>query len=171
MAAYRFDHAPAQFQLDILLVQLEQADEVVAKITDHLDTLAASHPGVALLSTIPGVGARTAEAVLAYIDDPNRFARINRIGAYFGLVPSQDASAGTNRLGHITRQGPATVRKLLVEAAWQIIRKCPRMREYFDRVTNGKPERRKIAAVATAHKLTRCMLSMLRTGETWRSAA
>ena len=169
MAAFQFDNDPAQFQLEILLMQLDQANDVVATVTDRLDR-SQHHPGIALLSTIPGVGVRIAEAVLAYIDDPKRFARINRIGAYFGLVPSQDASAGVNRLGHITRQGPATVRKLLVEAAWQVIRKCSAMRDYFDRVVNGKPERNKIAVVATAHKLLRCMLAMLRSGETWRWA-
>ncbi|MCE9592412.1 MAG: hypothetical protein K8S99_18050 [Planctomycetes bacterium] len=33
------------------------------------------------------------------------------------MVPCQDNSGQVNRLGHITRQNPATVRKLLVEAA------------------------------------------------------
>jgi hypothetical protein len=47
------------------------------------------------------------------------FGRNKQVGAYFGLVPCQDASADVNRLGRITRQGPATVRRLLVEAAWQ----------------------------------------------------
>jgi transposase len=167
---FGFDNAHAQFQLQILLTQLEQTDRVVAVVTERLDALARSHPGIALLTTIPGVGARIAEAVLAYIDDPKRFARMNRIGAYFGLVPSQDSSASVNRLGHITRQGPSIVRTFLVEAAWQAIRACPQMREYFDRVVNGQPERKKIAIVATAHKLLRCMLAMLRSGETWRWA-
>ena len=35
----------------------------------------------------------------------------------------------------------------------------------------GKPERRKIALVATAHYLLRCMFGMLRTGEVWRQVA
>ena len=167
---FQFDNDHAQFQLQILLTQLEQTDRVVAVVTERLDALAEQHPGIALLTTIPGVGVRIAEAVLAYIDDPKRFARMNRIGVYFGLVPSQDASASVNRLGHITRQGPSIVRTLLVEAAWQAIRACPPMREYFDRVVNGKPERKKIAIVATAHKLLRCILAMLRSGETWRWA-
>jgi transposase len=42
---------------------------------------------------------RTAETVMAYLDEPSRFDRSSQVGAYFGLVPSQDASAGTNRLG------------------------------------------------------------------------
>ena len=154
---------------DLLLDELAHAESVLAKVTAELDAIAARHAGVKLLQTIPGVGPRTAEAFVAYVDDPHRFARISRVGAYFGLVPSQDSSAGVNRLGHITKQGPATARKLLVEAAWQVIRKDATMRAFFDRVTSGKPDRRKIALIAVAHKLCRCMLAMLRSGETWRA--
>jgi transposase len=154
---------------DLLLDELAHAESVVAKVTRELDAIAAEHAGVQLLMSIPGVGPRTAEAFVAYMDDPHRFARVSRVGAYFGLVPSQDASAGVNRLGHITKAGPATARKLLVEASWQVIRKDAAMRAFFDRVTGGKPDRRKIALIAVAHKLSRCMLAMLRSGETWRA--
>lgn len=137
-------------------------------MTRELDRIGAKHAGVALLKTIPGVGPRTAEAVCAYIDDPRRFRKTKCIGAYFGLVPCQDSSAGTNRLGHITREGPATARKLLVEAAWQGIRRSPTIRAGFERIAGGKDDRRKIALVATAHWLLRVMLAMLRSGEAWR---
>ncbi len=107
-------------------------------------------------------------AVVAYIDDAKRFGRNKSIGSYFGLVPSQDASGGVNRLGHITRQGPATVRKLVVEATWQAVRLCPVIANYFERVQRGSDDRKKIALVATGHYLLRVMLSMLRNGEVWR---
>jgi transposase len=123
-----------------------------------------------VLRTIPGVGIRTAEAFLAYGDDPKRFQRTKAIGRYFGLVPSQDASAGMNRLGRITKEGPGTVRKVLVEAAWQGIRRSPTIRAFYERVRQGRDERKKKALVATAHYLARVMLSMLRTGECWREA-
>jgi transposase len=155
-------------QRDILLEELEHQDRQVARATRALDRIAEDHPGVMLLRTIPGVGPRTAEAVVAYIDEARRFRRSKCIGAYLGLVPCQDASAGVNRLGHITRQGPPTVRKLLIEAAWQGIRRSPRIRAFYERIVGGKEDRRKIALVATAHWLARVMLAMLRSGEAWR---
>lgn len=157
----------AAIRRDVLVEQLAQAEATVARLTTELDKLAAQHPGVSLLMTIPGIGPRTAEALLAYIDDPHRFTRTNRVSAYFGLVPSQDASGGANRLGHITKKGPATVRKLLIEASWRCVDKCPQMREVFDRIAGGKKDRRKIALVAVAHKLVRVALSMLKSGEVW----
>jgi len=155
---------------DMYLDKLEMLESQLARVTSVLDEIAKHHPGVSLLKTIPGVGPRTAEAVVAHIDDPRRFTRVRQIGAYFGLVPCQNASAGKNRLGHITKDGPRTVRKLLVEAAWQLVRRCPSERVRFDRLVGGKKERRKIAVVAVAHHLLRSMLSMLRSGETWRGA-
>src|SRR5262249_52841047 len=126
---------------------------------------------IALLQTIPGVGPRTAEAFVAYIDDAKRFGRSKQVGCYFGLVPCQDQSASKNRLGHITRDGPAIVRKMLCQAAWQGIRRSPEIAAFFERITNGRRERRKIALVATAHWLARVMFAMLRSGETARFTA
>ncbi len=153
---------------DLLLDELDPYDRQVKRIEDELNKMALVHVGVSLLRTIPGVGPRTAEAVVAYIDDAKRFGRNKSIGSYFGLVPSQDASGGVNRLGHITRQGPATVRKLVVEATWQAVRLCPVIANYFERVQRGSDDRKKIALVATGHYLLRVMLSMLRNGEVWR---
>jgi transposase len=153
---------------DMLLDELETADKQIRHVQRYLDRVASDHPGVQLLKTIPGVGTRTAETVLAYIDDPRRFKRSKSVGSYFGLVPSQDASGSFNHLGHITRSGPGTVRCLLTEAAWHGIRRSPRIRAYFERIQREDPDRKKIALVATAHYLVRVMHAMLRTGEAWR---
>ena len=157
----------ARLKREVLLEELSHLKRQIKRVTDELDAIAADHPGVGLLMTIPGVGPRTAEAFVAYVDRPERFARVNRVPSYFGIVPSQDASAGVNRLGHITKQGPATARKLLVEASWQMIRRDPATRVVFDRLVAGKPERRKTALVAVAHRLVRIMHAMLKTGEAY----
>ena len=125
-------------------------------------------PGIVLLRTIPGVGIRTAEAFLAYVDDPARFGRNKSIGRYLGLVPRQDASAGVNRMGRITKEGPSTARKVLTEAAWQGIRRSPTIRAYYERMKHDRDDRNKKALIATAHYLARVMLAMLQTGEAWR---
>jgi transposase len=153
---------------DLLLEELGEADTRVGRVTKELDRRADAHPGVTLLRTVPGVGPRTAEAFVAYVDDVRRFARAKQVGCYLGLVPCQDASAGRDRLGHITGDGPATVRMLLCEAAWQAVRRSPSMKAFFERVTHCDPGRKKIALVAVAHKLARSMAAMLRSGEAWR---
>jgi transposase len=158
----------AAVQRELLLEELEQLEGQIRRVTRELDMLARRHPGVALLRSIPGVGPRTAEAVVAYINEARRFRRNKCVGSYFGLVPCQDASGPANRLGHITREGPAVVRRLLIEAAWQGIRRSTRIRAFFERVQGQDPDRKKIALVATGHYLVRVLQAMLRTGEVWR---
>lgn len=157
-----------RLQRDFLLDELAKLRQQLRRLEDELNRIAQRHPGVALLRTIPGVGPRTAEAVVAYLDQVKRFQRTKQVGSYFGLVPCQDQSAGPSRFGHLTRQGPATVRKLLTEAAWQGIRHSPEIRAHFERIQRQDPQRKKIALVATAHWLVRVMAAMLRTGEVSR---
>jgi hypothetical protein len=57
------------------------------------------------------------------------------------------------------------------QAAWQGVYRSPTIRAYFERVLHGRPERRKIALVATAHYLLRCMHAILVSGKPWHEAA
>jgi transposase len=160
--------ASQRLRRDLLLAEIEVLVGQIRRIEQELNRQARKTPAVALLRTIPGVGARTAEAVVAFIDDPHRFRNAKAIGRYFGLVPSQDQSGARNRLGHITREGAPVVRQLVAEAAWQAIRRSPRVRAFFERVQRDDPQRQKIALVATAHYLVRVMWAMLRHGTTWQ---
>lgn len=158
----------AAMHRDMLLDELSEHNAKIAKVTKTLNRIAAKHAGVALLRTIPGVGPRTAEAVVAYVDVPDRFSKIKQAGTYFGIVPCEDSSAGKQRLGHITKEGPATARKLLIEAAWQGIRRSATIKAVYERIRKDDPDRGKIALVATARWLVCVMLAMLKSGEAWR---
>jgi transposase len=162
---------PTPFDLvrrDMLLEELSEHNRRIKQVEAALNQEARKHPAVALLRTIPGVGPRTAEAVVAYIDNPARFHNVKDAGVYFGLIPCQDASADKNRLGHITREGPASVRKLLTEAAWQGVNRSSAIRAHYQHIFKDDPKKRKIALVATARWLSVIMLSMLKSGEVCR---
>ena len=139
-------------------------------MTKELNRLGQDNPSVRLLRTIPGVGPRTAEAFVAYVGDPKRFGRACQVSTYFGLVPCEDSSAGKERLGHITKEGPSLVRWLLVEAAWQAVRRCPSLKARLERLQRGQPKRKRTAVVAIASHLARAMWAMMCSGETWREA-
>jgi transposase len=156
-------------QRDQLREELQQIQRKLLPVEKKLQETAAQEPGVKLLMTIPGVGIRTAEAVMAYVDDPRRFRRNKSVGCYFGLVPCEDTSQKV-RFGHITKEGPSTVRKYLTEASWQAIRRDPTLKAYYERVRREDPHRSKIALIATAHHLVRVMLAMLVWGEEWNPA-
>lgn len=166
LASLELSDIPA-LRRDQMLEDLMHANRKISRVERELQRIADRHPAITLLRTIPGVGIRTAEAFVAYVDDPARF-RSRSIGGYLGLVPRQDASAGVNRMGRITREGPSTVRKMLAEATWQAIRRSPRIRARYDKLKDDRADRTKKALVATSHYLSRVMLAMLKTGEAWR---
>ena len=164
------DNAMHALKRDLLIEEVQSLSEKLKRVEKELERYAEKSIAVQLLRTIPGVGIRTAEAVAAFIDNPHRFPNSKRLGAYFGLVPMQDQSGNKNRLGHITREGSATVRHLLTEAAWQAVRRSPTVKAYLERIMRDDPDRRKIAIVATAHYLIRVMWSMLKHNTIWRES-
>lgn len=161
----------SRLRLCMLVDELNSHSQKIREVEKILNREAKRHPGVLVLMTIPGIGIRTAECLVAYIDNPYRFGRKGQVASYFGLVPCLDSSAGKDRLGHITKQGPPTARRLLTEAAWLAIRKSPTIRAYYQRIMKGDPDRKKIAIIATAHYLLRVSLKLLKTGEVWEEAA
>lgn len=171
LRAQEFAYLGDALMRDDFLSRLEAVEQSIRRVEKELNVRAAQHPGVALLQTIPGVGPRTAEAVVAWVDDPRRFRSSKSIGNYFGLVPCEDSSAGRQRLGHMTKEGPAVVRWLLGQATWQAVGRSPEVCAFRDRVMHGDPERKKKAMVATMHYLSRVMLAMLRDGTVWAPAA
>jgi transposase len=140
----------------------------LAEAEAALDRLAAADPATRLLTTTPGVGVRTAEAVAAHLHDPRRFASGKQVSAYAGLVPRQYQSGESDRKGRITRRGPGVLRKLLVECAWAMLRYNAWARATYARLTRGGVTRKKPAIVALARKLLVRCWAMLREGVPWR---
>lgn len=168
LKALEFDQPLHSVKRSMLVQELEAHSQNIKLLEQQLHEYSKHNPAVQLLQTIPGVGLRTAEAVVAFIDDPHRFPNSKRLGSYFGLIPSQDQSGRTNRLGHITKEGAPVVRAMLTEAVWQAVRRSRTVRSFQERVQRGDPDRRKISVIATAHYLVRVMWSMLKHGTVWK---
>lgn len=83
-----------------------------------------------------------------------------QIASYLGLVPLEDSSWNRRRLGHITKQGDALLRFLLVEAAKVTVRSLPEWRSQYLHLTMRRG--RKIAKVAMARKLAARLYWMMR---------
>jgi transposase len=156
-----------------LAIELRQLRAVQAEIDvaeEKLDAIGAADPRVQLLRTIPGVGPRLAEAIVALLDRPERFRKSREVSAYIGMVPKELDSGETQRRGKITRHGSRLVRSLLVEVAWAGLRHNPWVRETYQRISGGKKSRKKIAIVAVGRRLLVRCWAMLRDGTSWRSA-
>lgn len=153
--------------LHLELIEYRQVVELISMSEKKLDELGKANERVRLIRTIPGVGPRTAETIVAHLSEPSRFTSGKQVGAYFGLVPKQFQSGQSDRRGRITRRGPAVVRKLLVECSWCMLRYNGWAREVYARLSNGGKSRRKQAVVALARKLAVICWAMLRDGTPW----
>lgn len=155
-------------QLPVELQALEQVQVLIGQVEEKLEALAKQDKRVRQLRTIPGVGPRLAEMVVATIDDPHRFSNGKQVGAYAGLVPRQFESGTMKRQGKISGRGNKLLRALLVEVSWLMRRYNGHLSGVFDRVCRGSKTRRKIAVVATARRLLVICWAMLRDGTNWR---
>jgi len=155
-------------ELAIELRQLQAVQQEIALLEAKLDAIAAADARVALLRTIPGVGPRLSEAIVALLDRPERFRKAGEVSAYIGMVPKELDSGETQRRGRITRQGSRLVRSLLVEVAWAGLRYNPWVRETYQRISGGKKSRKKIAIVAVGRRLLVRCWAMLRDGTSWQ---
>jgi transposase len=103
---------------------------------------------VEILLSIPGIGVISAMELLLELQDVSRFRRAEQLAAYVGLTPSQYSSADKVRMGRITGIGKNTLRSLLVEASWTLIRKDQAMRAKYDRIKIHSGGKRAIVAIA-----------------------
>jgi len=134
-----------------LLELLDRLKPTIDQLSTAIQQEAERRPEVQRLTTHPGVGPITALAFMLIIGTPKRFQCGKQIGSYVGLIPCEDSSADRRRLGHITKQGSALLRFLLLEAAQAAVR-CDRdwQRQF---VHLAMRRDRRIAKVATARKL------------------
>jgi transposase len=112
--------------------RLEHHGALVAQMLDHIDFLDAAlaetyqrvalrlrpvEPVVDLIMTIPGVGRRVAEVLIAEIGlDLSMFPSAAHLASWAGICPGNNASGGKRRTGK-TRHGSMWLRIALTEAA------------------------------------------------------
>ena len=157
-----------ELQLNLYIADFQHQSTTRKCLEKELNERQKHDPRVTLLRTIPGIGPRTAEALVASIDDVRRFRRPKHLASYFGLVPVQNQSGESNRLGHVSKEGSKVVRGYLVEAIWRGKRVSPTIAAYCDNIRRQDRKRSKIAVVATAQYIVRVIHAMLRTGEVWQ---
>ncbi len=114
------------------------------------------------LMTHPGVGALTAPAFVLIIGEAERFACGKQIAAYLGLVPEEDSSGESRRLGHISKQGSGLMRFFLLETAQVTVRSDPEWRDRFLHLAMRRGL--KTAKVAMARRLAVRLYWMWRQG-------
>jgi transposase len=76
-----------QGELDLELTQLDDLTRQMDIVEKKLETYAKKNPHIQRVMTIPCVGRKTAEALVAAIDDPHRFKSSRHLSSYLGMTP------------------------------------------------------------------------------------
>ena len=134
--------------LDSLLVVLETLDKQVKEFDKRAINYASEDKYAKLLVTHTGVGHLTALAASSEICDISRFPSHKKLCSYFGLVPSVYQSGGTDRRGHITKQGSSMMRSLLIQCAWSAVKYSPRFRRKYNKLRKKTGNQKAIVAIA-----------------------
>ncbi len=156
-------------------LHLDAYDHLTGKIAE-LDALVAEAAApfaalIARLETIPGIGRRTAEVIVAETGgDMARFATAARLAAWAGLAPGDNESAG-KRKHAAARKGNRHLRVAMVESAWATARTRTRPGARFRRLARrfGKGNEKK-AAVAVARTLICIAWTVLSRGQDYAEA-
>ncbi|HXA78028.1 MAG TPA: IS110 family transposase [Candidatus Acidoferrales bacterium] len=152
-----------------LLELLDRMNPTIEALTTAVEREAEKWPEVQRLMTHPGVGPLTALAFVLIIGTPERFQCGKQIGSYVGLIPSEDSSAGKQRLGRISKQGSSLLRFLLGEAAQAAARGDADWRRRY--VHLAMRRQKNIAKVAMARRLAVRLYWMWRNGWEYRQWA
>lgn len=146
-----------RFVLSESLRRWEELEAADRRVTQEIDRYLQDHPKLAQardkLDTIPGLGPRAAEIIVAEVgvEMETNFPSDAHLASWAGICPG-NKSTGGKRLSGRTRKGNTYLRAALVQAAWgaTMKRNCYLSSQYFRLV---KRLGRKKALVAVAHSL------------------
>ena len=149
-----------KYVMGILKSEIKIIEQELEKLSEEL------YPKeVEILTSIPGIGTKTAKAIIiatdGFSDTPNGRA----LCRYFGISP-HIAQSGTslNISGRITKVGQPKIRALLYMCSLTAIKTNVGCKNLYDRLrAAGKPA--KVALIAVTAKLVRQMVSMIKKGE------
>lgn len=79
------------------------------------------YPEVALLKQVKGVGTLIGLTYILTLDDPHRFRRSRDAGCFLGLRPGRRNSGMSEPQMHISKEGDAYLRTLMVQGAHYIL--------------------------------------------------
>ena len=143
-----------------LIATVEELDRQIGELDQLVAAEAEKREAVRRLMTHPGVGPNTGLMMVLTLGDVGRFENARKVAAYLGLAPTENSSGGKQRLGHISKQGSAFARFLLVEAGQTAVRKDEELQRAYRRLAAKKS--RAVAKVMVARRLAVRLYWMLR---------
>ena len=137
------------FYLQTMAKRWISTDEEISQVEKKLLLQANLQPDLErIYRSAPGIGAKTSRILINELGDMSQFKNERSLFSFTGLTPQEYSSGEHIRQGHISRQGRAILRKILVQAAWAAVRKDSELKRVFEKISARAGKKRAIVAIA-----------------------
>ncbi|KAA9392883.1 IS110 family transposase [Kocuria coralli] len=147
--------------IPILAGQLASLIRQRATVATQVEALVEAHPLSAVLTSMPGIGVRTAARILTEVVGKD-FADAGHLASYAGIAPVTRRSGTSIRGEHAPRGGNKRLKRALFLSAFASLHHGP-SRAYYDR-KRAQGKRHNQAIIALARRRTDVLYAMLRDG-------
>lgn len=113
-----------------------------------------------LLRSVPGVGPKTASALLLELGDMSTFHHVDHLCSYLGLVPDARASDNRDTGSKLTRRCHHQLRKCIIECAQRAVGTDLAMSSLHVKYCKSMPHNKSIIKIA--NKLVKCIKFVLK---------
>jgi transposase len=114
------------------------------------------------ITSIKGIGSKTAQSVIAYLGDLNSFKSYKQITSFIGISPAiRQSGQSLNKTCGITKQGNPHLRTLFYLAALSAARSNKKCKELYIRLLQ-RGKKKKTALIAVANKLIKQLFAIVK---------
>lgn len=155
-----------QDTVELMLEEVKMQRQLLLKTEKKLRQLMKSdryEAKVKTLRKIPGIGPQLSTLFLLEVGDIKRFRGFDALNSFIGFYPGSNSSGDKDIDTGISNRRHNQLRTMLVEAAWQAIRKDPALLDAYEQLT--KRMKGNEAIIRIARKLLRRMRAVLITGQ------
>jgi transposase len=145
--------------------RLQEADRQLATFAQEAPV--AEKEARQVLATFPLLGPVTSDVVLSEVGDAQRISSLKRAASFAGLAPGFRESAGRRKEQGITKEGPRLLRWAMIQLAWRVVTRTAYWRGIFAKLEHRVGKKK--AIVAVARRVFCVLVSMLRSGQAYRT--
>lgn len=137
-------------ELEVLVTQIRSLNAGIKKLDAEIKERGAKLEGHKNLTSIKGIGDKSAAILLSVIGNISDFAGEAQLASYFGIVPRVRQSNQREYTGAITKRGSKIGRTCLVQCTLVAKRYSPYLKNYYERIKAKRGSGK--AIIATARK-------------------
>lgn len=157
---------PGTGTLDVIVPSLAKSLAAVHEqrraLEARIEALLEAHPLSQVLTSMPGIGVRTAAVLLATVGDGSNFPTAGHLASYAGLAPATRQSGTSIHGEHTPRGGNRQLKRAMFLSAFAALND-PASRTYYDRCrARGKTHTQALLRLAR-HRIS-VLFAMLRDG-------